>query len=536
MDKTVGGGLEIKSRNVMKNWGGEIAAFAYYWIMALYKLTEAPIWQDEAMEFYCSIPVKGVIRGVTEYATMYERMAYIQQQPPLYNWVMCLWLQVSEGEWWYRFSSVVFGFIAAMGLYAVIRKLCDRYMAAFCVIIYSSIYILMYYVKEASEYSMLIMLLFWLVYAWLLIRERMDAMRTVVFTLLCVLSVFTHYGAVFVAVPFGISVLVMAVRRKDWRSFKLGLGLDVAFGGIGGFILLYFFMIPQSSNHVSTLFSEKEIVIEKGNILFDFLNSLMWVFKWSTIDMDRDWEKIWWLVIAAMIVIALITAYVAVRTKRDVLRGYLYCNIAVYLIYYVVTKLNIYAYGWYGNRYNMFLFPLWFVQIAVFLYEFVMILRQRCSQSATGRVAARAVQVGLVLAGIVYCIYGDYRISCHWAKMDLRTVVAEWYARDGYALPTLLDFHQRYGFTYYFTHSAMYEESQWDNVIYNDEIEPYETGGGTQVWMDYLQRVYGGRIPDELYLVTGQWNAFVDAFVDLGYEVEPVVDTTAKLYYMKRND
>lgn len=536
MDKTVGGGLEIKSRNVMKNWGGEIAAFAYYWIMALYKLTEAPIWQDEAMEFYCSIPVKGAIRGVTEYATMYERMAYIQQQPPLYNWMMCLWLQVSEGEWWYRFSSVVFGFIAAMGLYAVIRKLCDRYMAAFCVIIYSSIYILMYYVKEASEYSMLIMLLFWLVYAWLLIRERMDAMRTVVFTLLCVLSVFTHYGAVFVAVPFGISVLVMAVRRKDWRSFKLGLGLDVAFGGIGGFILLYFFMIPQSSNHVSTLFSKKEIVIEKGNILFDFLNSLMWVFKWSTIDMDRDWEKIWWLVIAAMIVIALITAYVAVRTKRDVLRGYLYCNIAVYLIYYVVTKLNIYAYGWYGNRYNMFLFPLWFVQIAVFLYEFVMILRQRCSQSATGRVAARAVQVGLVLAGIVYCIYGDYRISCHWAKMDLRTVVAEWYARDGYALPTLLDFHQRYGFTYYFTHSAMYEESQWDNVIYNDEIEPYETGGGTQVWMDYLQRVYGGRIPDELYLVTGQWNAFVDAFVDLGYEVEPVVDTTAKLYYMKRND
>ena len=92
-------------------------AFIYYWIMALYKLTNAPIWQDESMEYYCSIPVKGAIQGVTQYTTMYERMAYIQQQPPLYNWLMCIWLQIHDSEWWYRFSSVVMGFIAVIGLY-----------------------------------------------------------------------------------------------------------------------------------------------------------------------------------------------------------------------------------------------------------------------------------------------------------------------------------------------------------------------------------------------------------------------------------
>ncbi|MCM1296449.1 MAG: glycosyltransferase family 39 protein [Muribaculaceae bacterium] len=501
--------------------------------MALYKLTEAPIWQDESMEFYCSIPVRGAIRGVTKYATMYERMAHIQQQPPLYNWVMCLWLQVSEGEWWYRFSSVVFGFVAAVGLYTVIKKLCDRYLAAFCVVIYSSIYILMYYIKEASEYSMLVMFLFWLVYVWVLICERMDARRILAFTALCVLSVFTHYGAVFVVVPFGISVLAMAARRKDWKSFRLGLGLDVAAGGIGGFVLLYFFLIPQSANGVSTLFSEKQIMIEKGNIVYDFLYSLMWVFKWSTIDIDRDWEKIWWLIIAAMIVIALIIVFVAVRSRRGVLRNYLYCNIAVYLVYYVVTKLNLYAYGWYGNRYNMFLFPLWFVLVAVFLYEFVMLLRQCGVRFLSGR-GARIVQTMLVLAGVVYCVYGDYRISNHWWKMDLRAVVAGWYALDGYEVPTLLDFHQRYGFTYYFTHNERYDESQWGKIIYNDEIEPYDADSGTQVWKDYLQRAYDGGVPDELYLVTGQWNDFVNAFVEMGYEVEPVVDTTAKLYHVRR--
>lgn len=515
----------------LPEWVTAGMAFIYYWIMGLYKLTEAPIWQDEAMEFYCSIPVRGAIRGVTKYASMYERMAYIQQQPPLYNWVMCLWLQVNEGEWWYRFSSVVFGFAAAVGLYFIIRKLCDRCMAAFCVVIYSSMYILMYYIKEASEYSLLLMFLFWLVYVWILVCEQMNGRRILIFTLLCVLSVFTHYGAAFVVVPFGISVLVMAARRKDWDCFRLGLVADMIAGGIGGFVLVYFFMMPQSSNHVSTLFAEKEIMIEKGNIVYDFLYSMMWVFKWSTIDIDRDWEKIWWLIIAAMIVIALIIVFVAVRSRRDVLRKYLYCNIAVYLIYYVVTKLNIYAYGWYGNRYNMFLFPLWFVMTAVFVYEFVMLLRESSVRFIAGS-GAQTVRVGLVLAGIVYCVYGDYRISNHWAKMDLRTVVAEWYAHDGYEVPTLLDFHQRYGFVYYFTHDEKYDESQWEHIIYNDEVEPYEAEDGTQVWKDYLQRVYEGRVPDELYLATGQWNDLVRTFEELGYEVEPVVDSTAKLYHI----
>ena len=515
----------------LPEWFTAGVALIYYWIMALYKLTQAPIWQDEAMEFFCSVPVKGAIRGVTEYASMYERMARIQQQPPLYNWVMCLWLQISEGEWWYRFSSVVFGFVAAIALYFVIRKLCNRYLAAFCVVVYSSIYILMYYIKEASEYSLLIMLLFWLIYVWLLLYDNINIKRILIFTLLCVLAVFTHYGAVFVVVPFGISVLIMIWRKKDWKQFWTGICMFAMAGGVGGLTLLHFFIIPQSANSVSTLFSEQEIIIERGSIFGDFLNSIMCVFKWCTIDMDRDWEKIWWLIIAVMIVLAGIIVYVAIKSKRNIIRYYLYCNIAVYLIYYIVTKLNIYAYGWYGNRYNMFLFPLWFVLIAVSLYEFVIVLRQNSNESV--RKLALPIQIIFIFAGLIYCIYGDYRISNHWDKMDLRTVVSEWYSNNGYETATLLDFHQRYGFVYYFTHNDKYDESQWENIIYNDQVETY-SANNTQIWKDYLNNVYENNIPDELYLVTGQWNAFVDTFVELGYEVTPVVDTTAKLYKMTK--
>ncbi len=336
----------------------------------------------------------------------------------------------------------------------------------------------------------------------------------------------------FVVVPFGVSVLVSTLAAKERQSFWIALGSFAVAGGVGGAVLVCLFIIPQSANQVSTLFSEKEIIIERGGILDDFLNSLMWVFKWCTIDMDRDWEKIWGLIIAAMIVIAAVIVFVAVKSRRRVLRTYLYCNIAVYLLYYIITKLNIYAYGWYGNRYNMFLLPLWFVLIAASLYELVMILR-RSSHAAVSHVLSRIVQAGLVTAGILYCIYGDYRIYCHWAKMDLRTVVREWYARDGYEVPTMLDFHQRYGFVYYFTHDAQYAESQWEKLRYNDEVETY-AATDTQTWKTYLEKVYEQQLPDELYLVTGQWNAFVDTFVELGYEVEPIVDINAKLYYMTR--
>lgn len=510
-----------------------IVSFVYYWIMALYKLTTAPIWQDEAMEFFCSLPVRGEIRGVTKFATMYERMAYIQQQPPLYNWVMSLWLRISEDEWWYRFSSAAMGFVAAIGIYYVIRKLCNRSMAAFCVIIYSSIYTIMYYIKEASEYSMLIMFLIWLIYAYILLYEEVTLKRVVAFTLLCVASIYTHYGAAFAVLPMAVNILIVVLKTHDFVKIRNSIIVFATAVIVGGGPLFYFFLLPQFTSHESELMSKPDIIIEKGSIFGDFLNSLMCVFRWFAIDFDRDWEKLWLLICVAMVVLAAMIIYVTVKSDQKCIRGFLYSNIAIYLIYYTITKLNIYAYGWYGNRYNMFLFPFWFVIVAFTLFEFVHILKN--SKKEIVAKGAKFLQIAFIAAGILYCVYGDYRISNHWDKMDLRTVVSEWYADDGYEIPTVLDFHQRYGFVYYFTHHDKYDESQWENIVYNDEVDTGNKGDDTpEIWKDYLHHVYGEKLPDELYLVTGQWNAFVDAFVELGYEVEPVVDTTAKLYKMTK--
>lgn len=510
----------------LPEWVTAGAAFLYYWVMALYKLTDAPIWQDEAMEFYCSLPVRGTIRGVTEYATMYERMAHIQQQPPLYNWFLCLWLQISEDEWWFRFSSAVLGFFAVLGLYLLIRKLMNKETAAFCVVICSSIYIWMYYVKEASEYVMLIMFLFYTIYLFFLLMEQITVKRLIGFTFLCVACVYTHYGAAFSVMALAVTLLFYFLKNKEMKAFKISLASYAAAVIAAGVPMIVFFIMPQSGNAVSTIGSDYPIEITGNNIILDFFDSMMWVLRWCMLDYDRDWDKLTWAIWIILFILILLGIFVFIKTQKKHFRYFIGCNVLCFFIYYVPTTLTIYAYGWFGNRYNLFIFPMWFVLIAIILYETLVIFQEQGTDFIKKSVPY--LKAAVVAAMVLFCMYGVKRIDNHWAKMDLRTVVSAWYGEKGYELPTFLDFHQRYGFVYYFTHNTNYEESQWEKIYANMELETYNAS--TEEYIALLNKVYGKALPDELLIVTGQWNDLMDAVEELGYQVDAIVDINAKLY------
>ena len=525
--------MKLTQKISLPEWFTAGMAFVYYWIMALYKLTQAPIWQDESMEFYCSIPDRGAIRGVTEYVTMYERMANIQQQPPLYNYFMCLWIQISEGEWWLRFSSALMGFFAVLGLYVLVKKLTDRFTATVSVIVFSSIYIWMYYVKEASEYSMLIMALIWTVYLYFNILEKVDLKRVLGFSVLCVVNIYIHYSAAFVMVPMAIQLLIRYFKAKDWAIFKAAfVSYIVAVVG-AGVPLVLLFLVPQSHNPVSTIGTEYPIEITGNNIILDFFDSMMWVLRWCMLDYDRDWDKLTWAIWIILFALIAIGVVVYRFTKKENIKLFIRCNIGIYLIYYVLTTLNIYAYGWFGNRYNLFIFPVWFVLIVVLIHEFINIM----SESAKDWIKRASKQVlCIVLAGAaLFCCYGVKRINDHWAKMDLRTVVDEWYKNEGYEVPTYVNFHQRYPFVYYFTHDDQYDESQWENVYCSQNLESLKYN--TEEWVEFLENeVYTEGLPKELYVVSAQYDTIVRALEDIGYSVEPIVDTTAKMYRLTAQD
>ena len=62
--------------------GGVLFVFL---LMALYKLTDTPLWYDEMIEFYYSKYLTGQIRGVSLCSNLYERLQTNSFQPPLYN-------------------------------------------------------------------------------------------------------------------------------------------------------------------------------------------------------------------------------------------------------------------------------------------------------------------------------------------------------------------------------------------------------------------------------------------------------------------
>jgi uncharacterized membrane protein len=499
--------------------------------MALWKLNQTPIWQDEAMEFYCSLPIKGAIRGVTQYESMYERMAYIQQQPPLYNWIMCIWLKVNEGEWWFRFSSVVFGFGAVIGLYFVIKKLCNQRTAILSIFVFSSMYPVMYYIKEASEYSLLMMFMFWLIYSFVCVIDNKNTRNIIVFTILCVLNIYTHYGSAFVIIPMAIAVLVNCIKNKSIKELRTSLIAYTVAIISAGIPLFVFYVIPQAEHMRTAGGTDKAIEITGGNIVTDFFNSIMCVLRWSMLDYDRDAElftPFMWILTFALLVSGMV---VFVRTKKRAYRYLALSSVFMYLIYYVIVKFNIYSYGWYGNRYNIFIIPIWFVLICVMAYEFIGLIKS-CNNIKISKMAKIATIVTVMVA-ILYCCYGVKRVNDHWGKMDLRTVTTQWYSDEGYEIPTFVNYHQRYSFVYYMTHNESYSETMWDNVWCNENLDSLDYSD--EEWIDYLEKdVYPEGIPDRLYVISGQYDTIVVALESYGYSVEPIVDTTAKMYLLTK--
>lgn len=523
----------MQKENKWINRGFAGFSFIYYWIMALYKLMEAPIWQDEAMEFYCSIPVRGAIFGVTEYESMYERMAYIQQQPPLYNWFLCLWLQISENEFWFRFSSVVVGFVAMIGLFLVIQKLYhSTKLSSFSVIVISSIYIFMYYVKEAAEYIVLLCLIFWMIYVYLEIQQKITWKNICVFTILCILSVYTHYSAAFIVVPMAIQLLVYVIRQKEYKQAKI-MGLSYAVAGIGGGIpLLTLFVLPQMTNSISTLGTRNTVVDITGeHLIRDFFESLMWVLRWCMTDYDRDWKiftPVMWILVFALIAGGIICY--RITSKKEV-KAFLRLNLYVYLLYYIPTIRRMYAYGWFGNRYNLFLLPLWFVMVVVILHELIEKLHN--SEKVQIQMFAKVAEVSVFVLVILFCFYGDKRIHDHWGKGDQRNIAKTWYQGQGYEVPTFVNFHQRYAFMYYITHHEAYQEQYSQMIHANLNLDSLQYSD--EEWIAYLEKeVYPEGIPSKIYVISGQEDTVVCALESIGYQLHPVVDTTTKLFLLER--
>lgn len=498
--------------------GGVLLVFL---LMALYKLTDTPLWYDEMIEFYYSKYLTGQIRGVSLCSNLYERLQTNSFQPPLYNLIMHVWLLFGESEWWFRFSGVLFGLFGMLGLYACVKQFAGWQAAALSVFVSSFVYEWMYYVKEAAEYNMMIMLLYWLLYFYFRTFRNLTLKNIGWFTAISVVLLYTQYGAVLGILPLAVSLLIRAWKQE---GKKLGgrIALIYEITGAAAGLPLYFFLfriqlqMNQSVNYYTVAF-------EKNNIFYDFFKMLLTTAQWLFTESKTRFE----LPFALALPVAILIAVLSVRfRKNSEFNFFLVSCIAVWVVYYAVVRSGIYAYGDFGNRYSLFLLPIWTVLIVYLAYEAFALIRMLTFPWK--KLVFRGALGILLAVQLGYCAYGFYRISIFDVKSDTRSVVRIWYDLEGYETPTYVVFGEAPSFTYYLTHDSRFREEYWDNIVF--EYENVENDYDPEEYWEYINDAYGGQLPDRFYLSIGHENTLTEALREHGYTLEEKFLTNTILF------
>lgn len=520
--------MDERKRNRKIEWILAGIAFLFFFIMAVSDLTKAPIWYDEAIEYFYSKYPSGPIRGFNDMANMYERIIHGSYQPPLYNAVMYLWLKFGDSEWWYRFSGVVMGMIGAGGLYGAIKRIGGYRLASLSVILFGSIYQIIYYLQECAEYSLLIMLLPWTLLFYLAWMQDLKLRDGILFAVFAALCMYTQYGVAFMLIPLIVSAFAHVLLEKEWKSVrKLGIVYLVTFLA-AGVPLAVFFLWPQFTRPTATFQVSTGITLYKNNIFADFFQMLLDVLRWNTIESMTRFDTVAAL---ALLVLCLLGIYCLWRGKSKVLKHLILCNVVTWFLYYGITRAEIYAYGYFGNRYNLFLIPLWLVTILFMLIECYKTLED-IPKEKLRKYAKRAFQAAAILSALCYCVYGTHQINKRWEKADTRGCVAFWYEREGYQVPTVVNWDQTPSFTYYYERTQGYDE-QYEGNIHRQLGEPKYNEEETRA---YLDRTFPEGMPEELYYIIGDRysTSMLDILEEAGYHVEEIFKTTSGVYHVYR--
>ena len=184
----------VNRRRQWLEWVLVFSAFAVFLFVALHRLTHSSLWLDEAIEFWYSRVMTGTLPFENGAQTTYNMLQRINAtfQPPLYNVLMFFWLQVSDSEWWFRFSGVVLGLVGMIGLYCTVMRISSsRFLSAGCVLAASFMPRLVYYWQECAEYPLMLACLFWAAYFWVDLLRKPARRNIIGLTVLSVLSVYS---------------------------------------------------------------------------------------------------------------------------------------------------------------------------------------------------------------------------------------------------------------------------------------------------------------------------------------------------------
>lgn len=443
-----------------------ILPFVFYLIVATYKLANPSLWVDEGIEY--SFSAEG-------FKSLNYMVRYHSLQPPLYSWLLYLWIKISHEVFWIRFLSVLFGLIGAIGFYKSAKEISGKKVALFSVIIYSCVFRLIYHFQELAEYSLMIGAMCWALYYFIKVLKTTDTKNILSFCIVSIITFLSQYGATIVLISFALLLFIKTIiQREKKESLKLLFSYLLSFIFI--FLPVYVFYTRyqmEKDCYTPFLFN---VNIEK-NIVWDFIHSLILTVKYNLFPtLDYQTREIYMnfnipnSIIDFLIVFFSIILFAAVlnifkNNKNKVVIYLLLSSTISWFLFYWVVKLGLYSYGVFGYKWGLFITPLWLLTFIVSISEFISNLRLSTNKSI--QIAKSFVLTIVTSLTLFYCFLGVFAVYYHWEKENTKGIIQKWYQIKAYKNLTIISYGAGYGFQYYLENNPKYKKmSEHKKVIY----------------------------------------------------------------------
>ncbi|HET6348388.1 MAG TPA: glycosyltransferase family 39 protein [Candidatus Krumholzibacteria bacterium] len=192
-------------------------------IIRIWGLTARSLWLDEAVEYWTDTsPLVHLPAMVRE----------IIQDPPLYSFLLHLWMQPSNHEFWLRLLSVFFGVGAVAGVMVVGYRLRGWTTALAAGFLMAVMPTSVHYAQEVGQYAPMLFFVAWGSAALLAVEQQPERASYLRWGAITMLGIYTYYGAVLpLLVPFGcltVGYLLQRNRAQIRNALLTLLGVFVA--------------------------------------------------------------------------------------------------------------------------------------------------------------------------------------------------------------------------------------------------------------------------------------------------------------------
>ncbi len=511
-----------------------LAAFLTY----ILSLTSHGLWYDEAIEYYFSKVISGKVPGGFGKSTMYERILSTYQ-PPLYNWLMHIWLIFFDSETGFRMAGVLTTLLGAIGIFCGIDKLINYKWASFGTCFYLFSTAVAHYGTECAEYNLVLCCLSWTIYFYIMCIKEEKTKNYIGFFLFACLSVYSQYGAAFLVIVLYFSLVIRNIKNKNFKILKQIIIISVIIAVVAAFPLIWFFMLPQMNNQGSASVSHLPH-FRNANIIVDFIVSIILQVAWNFHPAGM-YGNIMYYIQPALVVLASIFTLAALLRKNKTLKGLAGLCICSWIIFYIAVACSFYGYNsWIqsygtenmGERYGLFFVPLWIVTLCYGIYVFSGWLKTK--------LGTNIFKGYMVLLTISMCIYIGIEVKVSYSggyfKEDIREISSVWYENKLYEKKTLVHEWSDAVFQFYLTHNDSYQEEYKNNII-NTEMWIRSAGyDGMKAKFEEM----GILGLEEFYYISPvqEWEENVSVFEQLmrdnGYEIKALWKGKSELLYLKK--